>query len=136
MMLNFIMHEYQATVEKIVSSFFYQYSDVTLWHNGSTIFNHSLVITDEFRKDIDLFCVTNYDVGSSGVGSWYFPNETEVPQSETGLSQYRGRSYVALTHTNSLTPPPSGLYRCVIPDSSGVNMTLFAGIYQGILSLG
>ena len=93
--------------------------------------NHSIVILEEIREGSDLFCLTNFDTGSSRVGSWYFPDWSEVPESGAGLRRTQGRSYVALTYTMSLTPPPSGLYHCVIPDSNGQNVTLFAGIYQG-----
>ena len=37
-------------------------------------------------------------------------------------------SFIALGESN--TDDPTGLYRCEIPDASGVNGTLFAGIYR------
>ena len=47
---------------------------------------------------------------------------------EVDLIRNRGRSFVALTYSGS-SSPPSGLYRCVIPDSNGQSVTLYAGIY-------
>ena len=77
-----------------------------------------------------LYCFTNYDTGVVRPGSWYFPDGREVPESGgDGFICRRGRSFVALTSSGSATPP-SGLYRCVIPDFSGRNVTLFAEIYQ------
>ena len=108
----------------------FDFAEVLLWHRGSPVSNQSIVSLEEIRGGSDLFCLTNSDTRCSRVGSWYFPDGSEVPESGDGLRRIRGRSYAALTYTMSPTPPPSGLYRCVIPDSNGQNVILFAGIYR------
>ena len=91
--------------------------------------NESIVSSEEISGSDSLYCFTNYDTGSSGVGSWYFPDGREVPESGSdGFVHRRGRSFVALTPSGSATPP-SGLYRCTIPDSNGQDVTLFAAVY-------
>ncbi len=99
--------------------------------------NKSIVSLEEIREGSDLFCLTNHaaccrdaETGSGGVGVWYYPDNSEVPSSNNnGSSRDRAPSSVALTYSGS-DVPPTGLYRCVIPDSNNQNVTLFAGIYQ------
>ncbi len=90
--------------------------------------NQSIVNRDQITGNSNLFCITNFDTGSSRVGSWFFPDGREVPATGAGFRHIRGRSFVALSYSGSGSRP-SGLYRCVIPDSSGQSVTLFAGIY-------
>ena len=92
--------------------------------------NQSIVSLEGIRGGSDLFCLTNSDRGSDRVGSWHFPDGREVPQSgNEGFVHNRGGSFIALTSSGSATPP-SGLYRCVIPDSNNQEETLFAAIYR------
>ena len=100
---------------------------MTLLYQDSLLPNPSVVSLEGIRGGSDLFCLT--DTGTGGPGSWQFPNGNEVPNSGSGVRQYRGSSYVALTYSNSGTFP-SGLYRCMIPDSRDQEVTLHAGIYQ------
>ncbi len=90
--------------------------------------NQSIVNLEDIRGGSDLFCLTNYDTGSDQVGSWSTPDGNEVSESGNGLIQNRGRSFVALSYSGFSSPSP-GLYRCVIPDSGGQSVTLFAGVY-------
>ena len=111
---------------------------VYLQINKKRVANHGFVA----RGDIDihtnnsLLCVTpnNTNCCSSAetegdpLGNWYFPNGTEVPTNDTGWPFYitRGPGVVRLhRHTGGV----SGIYRCVIPDQSGVNQTLYVGLY-------
>ncbi len=113
------------------------YTEVILWHNESHISNQSIVSLEGITNGGDLFCITNTtaccrDIHTGMMGArvfWYFPNGTEVGK-DSGFSRFRGRSFISLTSSSTFPPPPSGLYRCVIPDSNGQNVTLFAGIYQ------
>ena len=101
-----------------------------MWHRGSVVSNQSIVSLEGIRSGNDLFCFTNSDTASNRVGSWYFPDGSEVTQSGSdGFVRNRGRSFVSLTSSGSAISP-SGLYRCVIPDSNGQEVTLFASIYQ------
>ncbi len=111
-----------------------------MWHNGSLMYNHSIVSLEEITSGSDLFCLTNTSAccrhthtGSGPVGFWHFPNGDIVPNMQSGVNVDRGPSYVALTYSTGSTPPrefPPGLYSCVIPVSNHKNVTLFAGIYQ------
>ena len=103
---------------------------MTLFQNNLHVLNQSIVDTDEITiRSNDLLCLTNFDMGSASTGSWYFPDGREISNSGSGFIRIRGSSFVALTSAG-LIPPPSGLYRCEIPDSNGQNVTLFAGIYR------
>ena len=91
---------------------------------------------DIMLEDNYLFCLTNSayccktgDTNRTGNrGMWYFPNGTAVRGRPPGINHARGASFIALGESN--TDDPTGLYRCEIPDASGVNGTLFAGIYR------
>ena len=105
--------------------------------DGNITSNQSIVELEGITGGSNLFCLTNtttccrgVDTRSGAMGLWYFPDGTPVPDSGSGLVQERGASFVTLTYTSSTILPPSGLYRCVIPDSDGINITLFAGIYE------
>ena len=106
-------------------------------HNNQLLDNQSIVdLRDIMLDDSRLFCLTNSafccrnrDANRTGaIGLWYFPNDTVVPGKSSGINRDRGASFVALNSSN--TDDPTGLYRCEIPDTSGVNRTLFAGIYR------
>ena len=82
--------------------------------------------------DNPLLCVTpdnsTAETGGAPLGYWYFPNGTEVPPDSTGWLFYstRGPGVVRLhRHTGGV----SGIYHCVIPDQSGVNQTIYVGLY-------
>ena len=88
------------------------------------------------HTDNSLLCVTPVNTTccssdeNEGVplGNWYFPNGTEVPINDTEWLFYttRGPGVVQLYRR---TGGVSGIYRCVIPDQSGVNQTLYVGLY-------
>ena len=73
------------------------------------------------------------------MGEWFFPSDTALGSNGAGENFYHDRTgadsassmsdaTVRLHRRNSATGP-TGLYHCVIPDSSGVDQTLFVGIY-------
>ena len=73
-------------------------------------------------------CCSSAETGDAPLGNWYFPNGTEVPPDSRGwnFSITRGPGVVQL---HRRTGGVSGIYRCVIPDQSGVNQTLYVGLY-------
>ena len=103
--------------------------------NGTQVANHGFLYRGELR-DNPLLCVTpdnitccsTTETGGAPLGNWYFPNGTEVPTNDTGWLFYttRGPGVVQL---HRRTGGVSGIYRCVIPDQSGVNQTLNVGLY-------
>ena len=73
------------------------------------------------------------------MGEWFFSNGTALGSNGAGGDIYHDRTgaesasstsdaTVRLHRRNGATGP-TGLYHCVIPDSSGVEQTLFVGIY-------
>ena len=118
--------------------------DVGLSLNGNSISNNSIVlITDIGEEDDALLCTTNRQGccadPNNRMGEWFFPSGTALGSNGAGGNIYRDRTgaesasstsdaTVRLHHRRSATGP-TGLYHCVIPDSSGVDQTLFVGIY-------
>ena len=114
---------------------------VYLQINGARVPNHGFVgrgeLSDRNRSiDNPLLCVTpdnttccsSAETGGTPLWNWYFPNGTEVPTNDTGWLFYitRGPGVVQL---HRRTGGVSGIYRCVIPDQSGINQTLYVGLY-------
>ena len=98
--------------------------------------NNSVVtqadIGDRFRGPA-LYCLTpSTECCSSSVsGEWYLPDETPVSSSTTPFSRSQVPSAVSLLR-NSATPP-TGVFRCEIPDASGTRQDVYVGIYpQGV----
>lgn len=91
---------------------------------------------EEIIGGLDLFCLTNTDMcctEQGEAGFWYFPDGTTIPRNTSGVGYRREEGLVALMYSGMSTPPPSGLYRCEIQDSSGGTVILFAGIYDNEL---
>ena len=70
------------------------------------------------------------------MGEWFFPNGTALGSSghiyhdRTGAESASSMSEATVRlHRRNGATGPTGLYQCVIPDSSGVDQTLFVGIY-------
>jgi len=106
--------------------------------DGTRVPNHGFVARGELSRPTDnpLLCVTPDNVTCCStaetrgdpLGNWYFPNGTEIPPSSTGWMFYstRGPRVVRLHRRDKGV---SGIYHCVIPDQSGVNHTLYVGLY-------
>ena len=73
-------------------------------------------------------CCSSAETGGAPLGNWYFPNGTEVPPDSTGWLFYITREPGVL-QLHRRTGGVSGIYCCVIPDQSGVNQTLYVGLY-------
>ena len=106
--------------------------------DGTRVPNHGFVGRGDLSRPTDnpLLCVTpdnttccsTAETGGAPLGNWYFPNGTQVPPDSTGWNFYinRGPGVLRLhRHTGGV----SGIYRCMIPDQSGVNQTLYVGLY-------
>ena len=64
------------------------------------------------------------------MGDWFFPNGAVLGNILAGENIYRDRTSATVRlHRRNGATGPTGLYHCVIPDSSGVDQTLFVGIY-------
>ena len=118
--------------------------DVGLLLKGSLVANNSIVfISDIGRGNDALLCTSKEQTccndSNSKIGNWFFPNNFALGSSGSGGGIYQDRTggdsaapqtaaTVRLNHRNGATGP-TGLYRCVISDSYGVEQTLFVGIY-------
>ena len=100
---------------------------------GSTVLKNNSFV---FRESIgegqgnSLRCVTdNSECCSNGQGNWYDERGDEVHQGSDGNSDLdvtRGQRVVYLNHR---TGGSTGLWRCDIPDSNGVQQSIY--IYLG-----
>ena len=90
-------------------------------------------MTDIGIGDEALECFTRRDDccgdPSNRMGEWYYPNMVPVSSSGAGEDFYRdrGSQVVRLNRRNSALSP-SGNYRCLIPDVSGITQMLVARI--------
>ena len=97
--------------------------------NNSFILRGQPVDIGQGHSD-SLHCVTdNSECCSNGQGDWYDEKGTQVqqgPDGEGGLYVTRGDGVVYL---NRRTGGSSGMWRCDIPDSNGVQQSIY--IYLG-----
>ena len=100
---------------------------------GDVLVNNSYILRlniGEGHND-SLHCVTdNSDCCSNGEGNWYDRTGGEVQQGSLGDSD---RVYVTrgdgVVYLNRRTGGSSGMWRCDIPDSNGVQQSIY--IYLG-----
>ena len=109
---------------------------------NQTYLNNSIVaINDIGDGDDALLCVTDkpdcclHVSKRSGQGEFYYPNNSRV-RFNTGAPWYRNRGpqVVRLNRRNG-TLSPTGVYRCEIPDSTGMDQSLYiniAGLHEYI----
>ena len=70
-------------------------------------------------------------------GQWFYPNGTSVPVPGTGWSFYRNRRDfgpggvlgAVLLHCRFDAMEPTGIYRCILPGTDGMDQTLHVGFY-------
>ena len=104
-----------------------------LYHRGVIIANNSILLLDDVGTALDsLICFTSdpdccsLSAGQE-LGQWFNPDESEVD----GIAFTQGRGLSVLTLNNEkASENDTGLFQCQIPDSQGVNQTLFIGIYN------
>ena len=100
----------------------------------STYTNSSIVTrTDIGTGSAALLCTTTYSPCCTGFGNpgthWYFPDGNQV-QNNGNHPYYRNRSPgTVLLHRNP-QGTTTGIFRCDIPDASGVLQSMFVGIYD------
>ena len=81
-----------------------------------------------------LLCKTNQSGTGSALGEWYHPNGTristeivnETSQEKRDIYYTRNQSVVRL---NRKRGGLEGIYRCEIPDSLNVTLTIYIGVY-------
>ena len=112
--------------------------EVGILLNGYLYRNNSIITFHEIGEEIrSMFCVTNNtkccrrgdtDTKNNALGNWYFPDESDVKIGNNNIYKNRGLSVVRL-HRKQNISDPSGIYRCIIPDSHGTNQNIFVGVY-------
>ena len=92
-----------------------------------------MTITEVGTDSAALLCTTTLPEccysSSGGANGWFFPNGGEVMRQ--GSQYYRTRAQspgTLLLHRNS-EGTTTGIFRCDIPDASGVTQSLYVGIY-------
>ena len=100
--------------------------------------NSVVTITDIGTGGAALLCTTTYAPccfsGPPPGTHWYFPDGSQVQNTDT-LPYYRRRTDAksdppgsAILHRNS-GATTTGVFRCDIPDASGVFQSIYVGIY-------
>ena len=91
-------------------------------------------ITLNFNNDPSLLCFTDHKSCCSSdtalvAGNWYFPNGSIIGMQTASNNIYieRGQSVVGLYWNDNATFP-TGIYRCEIPDATGVLHNISVGI--------
>ena len=105
--------------------------------NGAIIPNHGFTLLNSIRESSNsLLCVTDNTAccardqvpGRGILGDWYYPNGTLVPNNADGLDFYRNRG-PSVVRLNRRRGGMTGIYYCEIPDTTGVDQTMYIGVY-------
>ena len=117
--------------------FYLDAGDVRFSFRGTTYHNNSIVKLEHLGEGGDaLLCVTDLrnccrpsDQASRALGNWFFPNLTRVQNSGAHWDYHRtrGQNVVRLHRRRG---GEEGIYRCDIPDATGVVQTLYIGVYS------
>ena len=120
--------------------------------NGETVPNDGYVLVSNIGTDINaLLCNTDRSDCCTGgdhpngiaQGHWYFPDGTEVMSftiedaanpTRNFFSRSRGTGIVRLSRRGNPPQSQRGRFRCVIPDASGMDVTLFVNIGEWFIS--
>ena len=77
-------------------------------------------------------CARAQSPGGVTLGDWYYPNGTGVANAFVAFDiqwdfyRNRGQSVVRM---NRRRGGVNGIYHCVIPDTTGVDQTIYIGVY-------
>ena len=102
---------------------------VTLSLRGVTYASHDLVTTEDVGEGVDgLTATTTRRPCCESAGSWFQPGSTtQVPEDST-LIFYQSRTsegQLVLNRRGYI----DGLFTCTIPNASGVDVSLYIGVY-------
>ena len=98
-----------------------------LVHNGIVLSNNSFIRRGPIGEGKDaLMCVTDYTTECcTSAGNWTDEKGGAVHQEKSGIYVTRGAGMVSLNHMSGGNP---GMWRCDIPDSSGVMQSIYVYI--------
>ena len=98
-----------------------------------------MTLDDIGEGDNALTCVTDRtaccrppytnSIELNATGNWFFPNGSRVPSSglQWDFHRTRGQSTVSLQRRRG---GEEGIYQCMIPDATGVDQTIYIGVYS------
>ena len=99
---------------------------------GNVLWNNSFLFRGSIGEgqDDSLHCVTdNSECCTNGQGNWYDERGDEVHQGSDGNSDLYVTRGQGVVYLNRRTGGSVGLWRCNIPDSNGVQQSIY--IYLG-----
>ena len=94
--------------------------------------NFSITSENQFGPNNGLWC-QSANTGST-IGTWYLPNDTQVPTEATDLPvhAYHATGQVGLLRDLGLIENDGdyqGLYTCIIPDETDINQAIVVAVY-------
>ena len=94
-----------------------------------------MINTDQLRPDSNESLVCISSINETNTGVWYYPNGDQVPiaahNGGTGpFISVRGAGSIVLRMNDDPVDLTEGLYKCVISDENGINISLVVGIYN------
>lgn len=101
--------------------------DTNIYHNNSFIEGAS--IGQQSQGGSPLQCQTNYTSCCNNNGSWTDPGGQPVHEGVSGATNFYVTRGTGVINLNRISGGSSGMWRCDIPDSSGVMQSMY--IYIG-----
>ena len=104
---------------------------------GNVLNNNSFLFHGSIGEgqDDSLHCVTdNSQCCSNGQGNWFDERGDEVHQGSDGISDLYVTRGQGVVYFNRRTGGSVGLWRCDVPDSNGVQQSIY--IYLGTIETG
>ena len=96
--------------------------------------NNSIVTNTDIGTGSEaLLCTTTYTPCCSSANQetqWYFPNGSQVPNNPSlPYQRTRGQNPGRVILSRNSESTTTGIFRCDIPDDSGVTQSFYVGIY-------
>lgn len=102
---------------------------------GRLLPNNTLISADSLTSTYGLACYSA-NTQSNTIGEWRFPDGSLVGGENSNdqdqvlfRHQQIGRVTLQIREGRQLTPSLEGVYTCRIPDETGTERTLYAGVY-------
>ena len=114
--------------------FLYTFLGLGFLLTGMIYSNNSVITLTDIGNGFTgpaLFCLTpsNQCCNSNVTGEWYLPDGTPVSSSTIPFSTSQVLSAVSFYRKLNVAPPPTGVFRCEIPDASGIRQNVYVGLY-------
>ena len=109
------------------------YADVGFFLYGSLLSNNSMVLLRDIGEGSSaLYCLTDTKQCclSASQGGWRFPNDSCAHEDDPNADLYLVRGFSSLLlNRRSSAVEPTGVYTCLIPDSSNSSRNVYIGVY-------